>query len=737
MFFFCCVRARGEITDPFDNTLYLTAALNSQVTADGTARMTITGTGDSVVNWRQSYYVRLRNYNDRVEVDPVAAIGSGQYSLYVLLFNSAKQFLTEIQWAQAGGDCTTRILESVSRLAAAHQVQNVEYYWIRFRLHGAISEGFEFDEIRVLNGPGYWPPTALTQAAPKAVLGHVMTGFRTPLYSGSWAGWNYSNAYVSHNPFVLDPNGRPDIASVCYPSVGYYDMNDPKLIEYHCQCLKMACMDGVIFDLGFYAMDPDTVSMVTGYLNTLSAYGLKAVICYEDKAHWIWDSGAATRAMALQRAYEDMDNWLSLFLAGGTQYYVTGQRPLFLLFSYEDTHPQKGITCLLPDEIEDWLDTFDPSQKPVLMRQWFKDPDHAGILNGQYGWPVLFTAPPEMAPYVGYCSLEQNQDQLYTVREYGQYLLSEGLGDFHMPGVWPGFDDLAIWGWGSGPRLMPRYNGDLYQQTWQWAIEDDLPVIQVATWNDWFEATIIEPSVEYGGTYLEITSLNAATFKEINDWNIPDVNVPVWIYRIRDITADPCVLEDLNTASDCIRTGQFAQARMLVRPWADYFQVDSIQYWTGPGSIQTSPEIQVPLSCDAGTVYYGDGAEILIEVRNTGTQPLEFTGNPPVEIIVGGEDFSISPPFSVQDLYVNQSRNLSVLFSPPSSGSKSCILQITTNDPSFPTVYVTIEGQCIFKPGDFNEDGDVNLGDLVWLSQCWLDTCGIEELALAAEYWLD
>src|SRR5512138_3735738 len=66
----------AEITDTFANTTYLTAALNSAVSANGTANMTITGSGDSVVNWRQGYHIRLRNYNDRVEVDPAAAIGS-------------------------------------------------------------------------------------------------------------------------------------------------------------------------------------------------------------------------------------------------------------------------------------------------------------------------------------------------------------------------------------------------------------------------------------------------------------------------------------------------------------------------------------------------------------------------------------------------------------------------------------------------------------------------------------
>lgn len=729
--------ALAQITDPFDNAQYLTTAVNSAVTANGIAHMTITASGDSAVDWRQSYHVRLRNYNDRVEVDPTAPIGSGQYSLYILLFNSSKQFLAEIQWKPAHSDCSTQVLESVSTLAAQYQVQNVEYFWIRFRLHGPAGSGFGFDEIRVLDGPGYWPQTALIQSAPKAVLGHVMTGFRTPEHSGQWSGWNYTNAYVHHDPTVIDANGRPDIASVYYPAIGYYDMKDPQLIEYHNQCMKMACMDGAIFDLGYYEMDPDTVQMMSSYLSTMAQHGLKAVLCYEDKAHWIWNQSATTRAAAVGQAYQDMTNWLNLFLASGTQYMVSGSRPLMLLFSYEDTHPQKGITCLLPDEIETWLDTFPADRRPVLMRQGFNNPDHVGILNGTYYWPRLYPAGPEWSPYEEYCDLPANLEYLYSHREYGQYLMKNGLADFQLAGVWPGFDDLAIWGWGNGPRLMGRYDGQLYNQTWQWAIDDNLPVTQIATWNDWFEGTIIEPSVEFGTSYLAMTSQAVSELKNLAGWTVPDANVPVWIYRLRDCTTDPTVLADLDAASQSIRSGDFAGAQTLVAPWAAYFDVDGVTYWTGPGSIVTAPAIEVPASYSFGDVEFGEAATATLQITNMGTQPLRFTGSDPVRLISGQTHFTITPGFSTADLYVSQSRALSIVYNPQSIGLHSGLLKIMTNDSDSPIIYLSIGGAAILKQSDWNEDGIVDMNDLDYLSRCWLEACGLPDLLLLAERWLD
>jgi glycoprotein endo-alpha-1,2-mannosidase len=586
LFLLCCgFYCRAEVVDNLDNATYVTAVLNSSVTANGnsTVSMKRTATGDCVVNWRgsSSYYLKIRNYQDRVEITPTAAINSGQYSLYILFFNSSKQFISEVQFADARGSTDVQILKSVSRLAAQNNITNAEYFYVRFRLHGEVNSGFIFDKIHVKEGPGYWKPTTLTQAAPKTVFVHEMTGFRTPQYSGSWGGWNYN----SHNPNVLDANGKPDIASVYYPSVGYYDMKDPCLVEYHCQIMKMAGVGGVIFDLAYYQMDTDTVNMITGYLNIMGQYGLKAVICYEDKAHWIWDSSATTRATALARAYQDMNNWLNLFISSGTQYYVTGTRPLFMMFSYETEVSGKGISCLSPAEITTWLNTFPSANKPVIMRQWFKDPEHIGVLNGQYGWPKLYTAPAGMSPYVGYCDMADNNDTLYDARDFGQYLLKNSYADFYMPGVWPGFNDYAVWGWGSGPRLMPRYDGRLYDTTWDYAIDDNLPVVQVATWNDWFEGTIIEPSVEFGNLYIQKTFLNVAEFKNNSNSPVPDFNVPIWIYKIRDISDNAQVLADMQTASEYIKTGQYEQAEYIVSFWAKFFDVDSVKYWTGEGSL--------------------------------------------------------------------------------------------------------------------------------------------------------
>ncbi len=495
----------SDVTDTLDDAGNCFETLNSDASANGdsTVSLTMLAAGESVVDWHSSSYMRLQ-ICEQVEVDPVSSINGGEYSLWLVFFNSGRQYLGEYQW-YSGSSTETRISPSMVEFIANHGLDTAKYYWLRIRLHGGTGQGFKFDEIRVRTGLGYWKPTALTQSAAPAVFAHFMVGFKTTDYSGQWGGWDYSNACVSHNPSTFDAQGKRDIASVYYPSVGCYDMNDPDLVEYHCQLMKMAELDGAIFDLTFYDMSPANISMMNAYMSGMTEYGLQSVVCYEDKVHWLWDN-PATRAIAVNRAYGDMDNWLNMFINSSTQYYVSGSRPLCLMFSYEQYDETLGTSCLSPTEITSWLSGFAGTDQPVMLRQWFKDPDHVGVLNGQFDWVKISSpAPAEQAPYVAYTDWDDAQNYLLANRAFGQYLLATDKADFHIPVVYPGFDDLEIQGWDcvSGPRLIPRYDGALYDMVWDWAIEDDLPVVQVCTWNDWYEGTIIEPAVEFGNMYME------------------------------------------------------------------------------------------------------------------------------------------------------------------------------------------------------------------------------------------
>jgi len=76
---------------------------------------------------------------------------------------------------------------------------------------------------------------------------------------------------------------------------------------------------------------------------------------------------------------------------------------------------------------------------------------------------------------------------------------------FKMGIAYPGFDDYyqeGGWGSGLGWEIDPE-NGATLKSLLDLAIEKHITHLQVATWNDFGEATSIEPSLEYGSSYLE------------------------------------------------------------------------------------------------------------------------------------------------------------------------------------------------------------------------------------------
>ena len=74
-----------------------------------------------------------------------------------------------------------------------------------------------------------------------------------------------------------------------------------------------------------------------------------------------------------------------------------------------------------------------------------------------------------------------------------------------MGGAYPGFKDFyKEGGWGDGPGFTYDYNnGETFAANLQKAKTNNMSLLQLITWNDFGEGTMIEPTVEFGYTMLE------------------------------------------------------------------------------------------------------------------------------------------------------------------------------------------------------------------------------------------
>ncbi|MEW6516789.1 MAG: FG-GAP-like repeat-containing protein [candidate division FCPU426 bacterium] len=514
--------------------------------------------------------------------------------------------------------------------------------------------------------PGYTPePTpvhsSLMDQATPVVLGHFMMSFGNPnVYTAQddnqWHGWNENG----HNPDNLVAPNKRDVASVYYPYFpnpdpdvtpdynlgGPWDTTDPALVEAHRNELIYADMDGGTFDLQSYyqitggVLQPGVeswhVGAMRGYLQQFkdeTRRHFSALMVYEDKTQWKWVNWS-NRADTAAAAKNDLTHWLELFLEAGydgVQYKING-RPVVYIFSYEENFGTRGYGRLSAQELKDWKDAWTTAHggvSPILVTS-IRQTEHSAeleggsvkykdVFEGFFDWPVI--TGPANPPYDVY-----NDFSLETSIWSGQdlnarYKVLSGEYSFVGSGAWPGFDDGGVMGWGAGIRRgIPRKEGNEYLFPYHLnrVRANGYPVVQIASWNDWFEGTNIEPSVEFSFDYLGVTGgsvrgmkgasiasallKGAARFSPLANVvmaasmsfstprealfryldltrdgvaaiknkapNSGDWWVPYWIYMIRhNLANDPDAQAAADAANAAIGNGDFTQAETILQPW--------------------------------------------------------------------------------------------------------------------------------------------------------------------------
>jgi hypothetical protein len=91
-----------------------------------------------------------------------------------------------------------------------------------------------------------------------------------------------------------------------------------------------------------------------------------------------------------------------------------------------------------------------------------------------------------------------------------------------------------------------------------------LPLVQISTWIDWGEGTVIRPSVEFGYRDLEVVQRLRRQFIEPDfAGNAEDFRLPHRLYMLRKATTDqPLVSRVLDQVSQLLRRHYIKAARV-------------------------------------------------------------------------------------------------------------------------------------------------------------------------------
>jgi hypothetical protein len=372
------------------------------------------------------------------------------------------------------------------------------------------------------------------QTPRRLLLTHYMPWYEANAAKNEW-GWHWTMNHYQPGTVV---NGKRPIASHYYPLIGPYDSSDPDVIEYHLLLMKLAGIDGPIID--WYGTD-NYLDFGLNNRNAESLVGkvkkaqMRFAAVYEDGSTDNLVKGGkiqANQTIAHGQATLTwlQNNWFSL-----PSYVTYNGRPVFLTFGvpgYYKTDDWNQIFSVLPKQPAYFTET---SPRPPAV--------------GAFVWP---------SPFGGTAKSVQEDSAFYSNTQKWTSFIA---------GAYPRFDDCYKDA-GVGPSWghIDDLDGKTYEQTLTRALTSKAPIIQIATWNDWGEGTMIEPSQEMGYRDLETTQrLVRKYIKPSLSLTPGDLRLPMELYKLRkDTSLSALQRSKLDSISDLLFNGKITMARRML-----------------------------------------------------------------------------------------------------------------------------------------------------------------------------
>ncbi len=373
-----------------------------------------------------------------------------------------------------GISCEHPALESPSDPvlpAGSYRLPDLEGPFSDAQLRALIRE--ELDSVKMGNpGDKGEKPMQVPKQNSKPIFVHYMPWFQNRDYDGFWGQhWTMSNC----DPESVLPDGRRQIAAYYYPLVGPYSSLDPYLQEYHFLLMKLAGIDGVIFD--WYGSrdiwDYKAIRTATeSFMSRLKDMGLQYAIMYEDRV--------AADSFNPEDGTTETDRLRSDLALLNRDYFTDAH--------YLEVGGRKALLVFGPHHltrVDHWEQALEEGvgQTPVnLISLWGTRHMLAGLSGGEFLWV--------------------SEDNLKAHEYYYAHLPEEGVT---VGSAYPGFHSYYTqggWPWGSNRFVIPPSAANL-QASLQFTHHSDSDFMQLITWNDFGEGTMIEPTLEFGFSLLK------------------------------------------------------------------------------------------------------------------------------------------------------------------------------------------------------------------------------------------
>ena len=390
-------------------------------------------------------------------------------------------------------------------------------------------------------------------AASKPVMVHYMPWFQSPysLGAGNWGyHWKMGNNF---NPNLINStNGEQEIASWYYPLIGPYDSLDPAALEYHVLLMKLAGIDGVIVD--WYGPDNYYDYLINNQralalFNYTRKAGLKFSLCYEDATIQAEIDGGSmngvniTASNAIAHAQQTMLYVQTNFFIDPS-FLRLSNAPVFLNFGPQYFHNSS-----------DWASIFSVLNATNQPAFFTEDNRLSPVGMGAFDWPPM--------------RLSGGGTNTLTPAQLQSYLVSFD----QKAGGWPAFvssafprfhDFYAQAGAGSSYGYLDDANGSTFTNTLSRALTNHSAIVQIVTWNDFGEGTIVEPTQDYGYRDLgAVQNLRRQYLDPSFSYHTNDLTMAFRFYNLRKQYGNsPAISAELDRIFTNIVSGKISTANI-------------------------------------------------------------------------------------------------------------------------------------------------------------------------------
>ena len=333
----------------------------------------------------------------------------------------------------------------------------------------------------------------------KKIYVHYMPWFQSKSTDGFWGQhWTMTNK----NPDLVDANGKREIASHYYPKIGPYSTNDVDLQRYHLMLMKLSGVDGVIFD--WYGsrnvLDFELIKDgMNNFIPELDKTKMKFAVMYEDRV--IREQARVLSSLQLTQAKEDI-KYIKRNYFKKRNYIRVGGKKMLMIFG------PNYIT-----ESSDWQEILKPIRKQSKVLALWNAREVIGneVCSGEYTW----IDKNHLQTLGGYYNFEANfKNEIIGGVAYPRF------NDFYKEGGWRSH---GAYEWELEGNGLQTFEESFYESRSQ-----KTDFIQIATWNDFGEGTMIEPTEEFGFDHLEkLQEFTGVAYRK------EDLRIPYYIYKLK------------------------------------------------------------------------------------------------------------------------------------------------------------------------------------------------------------